>query len=58
MVFKTFVQVGRAVIITKGPESGKLAVIGILPLPHYLEMSTNQLLAVEIISEKSVSSPP
>jgi hypothetical protein len=29
MAFKTFVQVGRAVIVTKGPESGKLGVIGI-----------------------------
>jgi ribosomal protein L14E/L6E/L27E len=29
MVFKSFVQVGRAVLITSGPETGKLGVIGI-----------------------------
>ena len=29
MAFKTFVEVGRAVLITKGPEAGKLGVIGI-----------------------------
>jgi hypothetical protein len=28
MTFKTFVQVGRAVLITEGPEAGKLGVIG------------------------------
>jgi hypothetical protein len=28
MAFKTFVQVGRAVLITTGPETGKLGVIG------------------------------
>ena len=28
MAFKTFVQVGRAVLIVNGPEAGKLGVIG------------------------------
>ena len=32
MAFKTFVEVGRAVLITKGPEAGKLGVIGIFSL--------------------------
>ena len=31
MAFKTFVQVGRAVLIAKGPEAGKLGVIGTVP---------------------------
>jgi hypothetical protein len=29
MSFKVFVEVGRAVVISKGPETGKLGVIGI-----------------------------
>jgi hypothetical protein len=61
MAFKTFVQVGRAVIITKGPETGKLGVIGTpSPLRPTLPQFKNFLLTypslVEIISEKSVSS--
>jgi hypothetical protein len=32
MAFKTFVEVGRAVLVAKGPETGKLGVIGIYSL--------------------------
>jgi hypothetical protein len=35
MSFKVFVEVGRAVVISKGPETGKLGVIGIT-LQHRL----------------------
>jgi len=61
MAFKTFVQVGRAVIITKGPELGKLGVISIFPqsptLPLILKMRLLIPFVVEIISEKSVLNP-
>jgi hypothetical protein len=53
MAFKTFVEVGRAVLITTGPETGKLGVIGTsLSSPVYPETCAN--VVVEIISEKSV----
>ena len=45
MAFKTFVQVGRAVLIASGPETGKLGVIGNFPnhnlIRTYLANFTN-----------------
>lgn len=46
-------QVGRAVLIAKGPEAGKLGVIG-MSSSLFSKDSTNAA-KVEIISEKSVS---
>lgn len=42
MAFKTFVQVGRAVLIAQGPEKGKLGVIGIYLLVLELICSRNR----------------
>jgi large subunit ribosomal protein L14e len=56
MGFKAFVQVGRAVLITTGPESGKLGVIGNpSPIPLVSPIYTDNIaFTVEIISDKSV----
>ena len=40
MAFKTFVEVGRAVLIASGPETGKLGVIG--NFPHHNLTKTHE----------------